>query len=658
MEEFLRRLRFRQSDRRVVVMRSVRPAGKSRASRGLAGVALAAGLLLPGALAAGCSSGPTPQGVAGSYLADWAHRDWSAMRSLVARPPAAFTAVNAAALTNLGAKRVSYRAGQLTLTGSTAHEPVAQHIELTGIGTITISSQLKLTDVAGNWLIDWSPATIAPQLSPGDQLSLQLNWPPRAQILGAGGAPLTTEAAMVDVGVEGQRIKQDSAVRAALLAAGASSQAVDAALTGAKSEPTWFEPVFTISWARYQQLKPSIYPIPGTVFQTVYERTPITPGLDYVVGSVGPITAQQLQQLGPPYTAQSVVGQTGLELAYQKQLAGQPGATITAVNSAGASVGTVATLSPKPGTPVQTSIDPLVQQDAEQALSGLHKDAALIAVDASTGQVLASVSGPPSGGFNLALDGAFPPGSSFKLLTSTALISRGLTPSSAASCPPQITVDGEVFHNAEGTAPISDLLHAFAESCNTAFIGLATQHLTAADFGKAAALYRIGTTPQLGLPAYGGSVPTPTDEADLAATTIGQGQVLVSPLDMAMVAAAIDTGQVRAARLVAGAADDSVPPVALPTDVVSDLHEMMAEVVAIGTASNKGLPPGTYAKTGTAQYGHGNPLPTDAWLVGFNNDVFTSDVAFAMVVVDGGEGGPTDGPLVAKFLDLLHQSGG
>jgi len=84
---------------------------------------------------------------------------------------------------------------------------------------------------------------------------------------------------------------------------------------------------------------------------------------------------------------------------------------------------------------------------------------------------------------------------------------------------------------------------------------------------------------------------------------------------------------------------------------------MMRQVVETGTASGKGLPPGTYAKTGTAQYGHGNPLPTDAWLIGFNNEVFGSDIAFAMVTVDGGEGGPTDGPVVARFLDLLHQSG-
>ncbi len=624
---------------------------------GSAAALLLAALLPLGALLAACSGGSSPHDVAQAYLAAWSRRDWTSMRALVASPPADFGSANADALADLGARQASFSAGLLATSGNSASEPVTERITIAGVGTISWKTRLRLTSTSGNWLVDWSPTTIAPQLiKPGDRLSLQLTWPPRAQILGAGGAPLTAQAPMVTIGVEGQRIKKQAVVRAALLAAGASRRAVDSALTGAKTEPTWFEPVFTVSQRRYQQLAPTIYPIPGTVFQTGHEREPVTPGLTYVVGTVGPVTAQQLQALGRPYAAQSVVGQTGLELAYQKQLAGRPGATVTAVNAAGASVGTVATLRPRAGTPVQTSVDPVVQAAAENALDGLHKSAGLVAVNAATGQVLASVSVPGSSGFNPALDGSFPPGSSFKVLTSTALLEHGLTPSSAASCPSQITVDGEVFHNAEGTASVGDLLRAFAESCNTAFIGLATRHLTAADFTRTAALYRIGVTPHLGLPAFGGSVPAPTDQADLAATAIGQGRVLVSPLDMALVAAAADTGQVRAARLVAGAGDDSIRPTPLPAQVVTDLHTMMAQVVVSGTASGKGLPAGTYAKTGTAQYGHGNPLPTDAWLVGFNNDVYRSDIAFAMVTVNGGEGGPTDGPIVARFLNLLHRS--
>jgi cell division protein FtsI/penicillin-binding protein 2 len=221
--------------------------------------------------------------------------------------------------------------------------------------------------------------------------------------------------------------------------------------------------------------------------------------------------------------------------------------------------------------------------------------------------------------------------------------------SSSADCPQSVTVDGEVFHNAEGDAPVSTLGQAFTESCNTAFVQLATAHLQASALPAVAALYGIGKAPGMGLSSFPGSVPLPTDSADLAAASIGQGSVVVSPLAMATVAAAVDSGTVRPARLVTGAPDDSAPGRSLPPGVVGDLRQMMASVVTSGTAAGTGLPSGTYAKTGTAQYGTGNPLPTDAWLIGYRDDV-----AFAMVVRDSpGNGGPVDGPVVARFLDDL-----
>ena len=190
----------------------------------------------------------------------------------------------------------------------------------------------------------------------------------------------------------------------------------------------------------------------------------------------------------------------------------------------------VAVFPPKPGTAVQTSIDPAVQQAAEAALAPVSQYAALVAVRASTGQVLAAVSVPEADPFDQALDGEFPPGSTFKVITATALIEKGLAPSSPATCPPAVTVDGEPFHNAEGDAPTSTLQGAFAESCNTAFINLATTNLQLGTLPAVAATYGIGAAPHMGLAAFGGSVPTPRDEAGLAQTAIGQAQVVVSPL--------------------------------------------------------------------------------------------------------------------------------
>jgi cell division protein FtsI/penicillin-binding protein 2 len=625
--------------------------GKSAARwhRAAPAALLTAALIAP-ALSACSSSGPQPQTTANAYLAAWARQDWAAMRQLTSDPPTDFTAMNKAAFTSLSVRQASFTAGTLQTTGSTAAEPVTERLALAGLGTITIRSQLHLVQTHGQWLVLWSPATIAPPLRLGDQLSLQKTWPARAAILGADGTPLTTQGQVVTIGVEGARIKNAAAVQAALVAAGATASEASGAIAAAKVHPTYFEPVFTVSRARYDQLEPTIYPIPGTVFQASSARSAITPGLAAgLVGTVGPITAQELSELGAPYDAQSIVGQTGLEQADERQLAGQPGATITVVNARGASTATLARLPARPGTPVRTTISPSVQTAAEAALGNEQKSAALVAVNASTGKVLAAVS-VNSGGFDQAIDGGFPPGSTFKVITSSALITHGLTPQSTASCPSTATVDGEVFHNAEGEAPVSSMLQAFTESCNTAFIRLATGHLTAADLPAAAAMFGLGRTLHIGLVAFGGSVPQPTDEADLAATAIGQGRVLISPLAMAMVAAAADTGTVRPPRLVLDQATSASSATSqLPAAVVTDLHQMMAAVVARGTAAGQGLPAGTYAKTGTAQYGTSNPLKTDAWLMGFRGDI-----AFAAIVVNSsGNGGPTCGPIVARFLDAL-----
>jgi cell division protein FtsI/penicillin-binding protein 2 len=600
-------------------------------------------------LTVACSSAsPGPQVNAAAFLSDWARQDWAAMDQLADAPPAGFVSVNKSAFSDLGVRQASFSSGPLTITGSTASGPVTEKLQLGGLGTISITTSMHMTQIqGGQWLVNWTPSMIVPALKTGDSLQVVTAWPHRATILGADGTPLATHGEVVTVGVEGQRIKDAASLSSTLISAGATAGEVSAALATAKAHPAWFVPVFTVTLARYQQLEPTIYPIPGTVFQQHNQWQAITPGLaSGLVGTMGPITAQELSSLGSPYDAQNIIGQTGLEAAYERQLAGTPGAAISVVGPGGSAVATVATLPAKPGTPVQTTIVPSVQKAAEAALSAETLSGALVAVNAKNGHVLAAVS-VNAGGFDQAVDGEFPPGSTFKILTSTALIEHGLSPSSAASCPTTITEDGEVFHNAEGDSPVSTMLQAFTESCNTAFIGLASNDLTAPDFPSTASLYGIGKTMKIGVEAFPGSVPQPVNGADLAATAIGQGRVVVNPLDMAMVAAAVDTGTVRSPQLV-GTGSGSVTG-QLPADVVTDLHTMMASVVASGTAAGQGLPAGTYAKTGTAEYGTTNPLKTDAWLVGFNGNI-----AFAALVVNSpGDGGPTCGPIVAKFLDAI-----
>ena len=300
---------------------------------------------------------------------------------------------------------------------------------------------------------------------------------------------------------------------------------------------------------------------------------------------------------------------------------------------------------------MRTSIDPRVQRAAESALAGLKsKHAGLVAMRASTGQVLAAVSVPDGYPYDQALHGAFPPGSTFKVLTSTALIEHGLAPSSPASCPPSLTVNGEVFHNAEGDQPTQTLDQAFTESCNTAFIALAGQRLRASDFTAAAKLYGLQRTTAIGVPASQASVPAPTGQTALAATAIGQAQVTFSPLGMASVASSIDSGTARAPRLVHGAAGDRVASAPLPPAVADGLRPMMAHVVQSGTAAGTGLPAAPTPRPEPRNTARAATLKTDAWLMGYDGDI-----AFGMVVQDSGgvNGGPLDGPLIARFFSAL-----
>ena len=589
-----------------------------------------------------------------SYVVAWRHRDYRAMAKLVDRPPRDFVTFQRAVITDLGVQRADYVAGRPVLNGDEARVPLTNKFVVAGFGAWTARGVLGLTNRNGRWRVDWSSQSIDTSLRPGDHLVTKIKWPDRAPILGAGGAALTVAAPRVSVGIEGSRVTDAAALSAPLERAGATPAQVGAALATGAAHPQWFVPVLDLPEAQYEALKPMLYPIPGTVFQTHAVHQAITPELAaHIVGSTGPITAEQLSRLKAPYQANDLVGQTGIEGAYERQLAGSPGGNISVVDHSGSVVSTLASFTAKAGIPVQTTIDPTLQGAAEQALTGVTQPAALVAMQASTGNVVASVSRPSTQGVNIAFTGQYAPGSTFKVLTTADLLEHGLSPSSPASCPATITVGGQTFHNFEGeAAPSLTLAQAFAASCNAAFIGLAT-NLPNPSLAATGLQFGLGVTPHLGLDAFGGRIPTPTSDGERAATAIGQANVVVSPLAMATVAAAVDAGSLHEPRLVAGAPDGTTAGQPLDPTVDADLQTMMAAVVTSGTAAGAGLAPGTHGKTGTAEFGTANPPQTHAWFIGYHGDL-----AFAVIVVGGGVGGTVAAPIAAKFLTAAGTAGG
>jgi hypothetical protein len=372
--------------------------------------------------------------------------------------------------------------------------------------------------------------------------------------------------------------------------------------------------------------------------------------LSLLTGSVVRATAAQARKLGAPYKAGDVIGEGGIEQAYQARLAGRPSLTIR-IEGPGRRVDSTAAHFPaRPGKPVHTSIVMHDQLAASRAVSSAAtgKPIDLVALQPATGKILAVVERP--GGFDRALEGTFPPGSTFKVVTGSALVNTGLRPSSRVQCPATVTLGGRTFHNFDnehfGT---TSLLNAFAVSCNTTFAMLATQRLSGASLAAMARILGFNARPALGIPATLGKFTAPHQEVDLAADAFGQGTDLVTPLSEASIAAAVEDGTWRPPQLVTSPAPrQSAAPHPISPAILGALRPMMRAVVTQGTAAQVGFPPGVHGKTGTAEYGSGANPPSHAWFMGYRGDL-----AFAVIVEGGGVGADASAPVANAFLRHL-----
>lgn len=369
-----------------------------------------------------------------------------------------------------------------------------------------------------------------------------------------------------------------------------------------------------------------------------------------LTGNVVAATAAQARKLGALYRAGDLIGLGGIEQAYERRLAGRPSLAIR-VEGPGRRVDATAARFPAvPGQPVRTGIDLRDQLAASRAVSSAatSKPVDLVAIQPSTGRVLAVVERP--GGFDRALDGVFPPGSTFKIVTASALAEKGMRPSSTVRCPSQVTIGGRTFHNDNSEQfGTTTLRTAFAASCNSTFALLATQRLDGTALAAMAAGFGFNARPSLGIPAVLGRFTSPRAPVDLAADAFGQGTDLVNPLSQASVAAAVENGTWRPPQLVTSPAPpQAARPRPLPAAILATLRPMMKAVVTTGTAAGVGFPPGVYGKTGTAEYGSGPNPPAHGWFVGYRGNL-----AFAVLVEGGGTGADSAGPIANAFLRRL-----
>ncbi|HEY3715667.1 MAG TPA: penicillin-binding transpeptidase domain-containing protein [Jatrophihabitantaceae bacterium] len=514
----------------------------------------------------------------------------------------------------------------------------------------TYEGTLKLAQRGGSWSVDWAPSDLNPGLSAGQHLVARRALPPRAELEDATGKALFAQTPVVYVGIDPAKVTNLDSL-ASTLATTLHIRASDivADVKAAKDTPHAFVPVITLRKPAYDAVYSIIHPLPGTVFDTGTELLgPTSRFAQPLLGHVGLATADSVKASSGRIHVGDQTGLDGLQQVFDAQLSGTPGVDVYAADAdgkAGRKLGSPGAA--KPGTPVRLTLDSGVQTAADDALHSVPQAAAIVALQPSTGRILAVANSEATRG-DIALAGQYPPGSTFKIVTAAAALAQGgLTPDTQEKCPESAPAGGFPIHNNDGDSfPATlTLRKAFAMSCDTTFVQLALKlppgalHTTASQFG-------LGAQWHLPVDSFSGSVPATPNEGELGQDSIGQGKVLLSPLAAAAMAGAAQSGRPIAPSLVVGKQANAGP--ALPATTTKALQEMMRSTITDpqGTATAlAGLPGAPVSgKTGTAQYTPDNKQ-AHAWFTGYQGDL-----AFAVFVYGGQSSTKVSIPIAKTFL--------
>lgn len=281
--------------------------------------------------------------------------------------------------------------------------------------------------------------------------------------------------------------------------------------------------------------------------------------------------------------------------------------------------------------PYTSSLRRPVQLAAQAAVDAQSLPTMLVALQPSTGDVLAVAQNDAAGADPVALTGLYPPGSTFKIATATALLDAGdVGIDTVLPCPGVTTVGQRTVRNADFELGDVPLRTAFAESCNTTF---ATQAGELPLDALPAAAQQLGLGADFAIPG----ITTVTGKVTVAAglteqveNSIGQGTVQTSCFGVALMSATIAAGQTVTPRLWHDIETTAHTTYETPSaTVLGGVRTMMREVVTEGRGRDLVKYGAVHGKTGTAQVGDGSQA--HGWFTGFRDDV-----AFAVLVLDSG----------------------
>ncbi|HEX9066959.1 MAG TPA: penicillin-binding transpeptidase domain-containing protein, partial [Streptosporangiaceae bacterium] len=617
--------------------------GRPRSTVIRMGVMLAAVLVM--IIAALTGIGPSEPSVTASvknFLVAWETGNYAAAASMTSGPPVVVARTMRDAYSQLGAQGLSLSMGRITVHGDAAVARFNASIDLgRGGRPWNYQGRFDLRRQSEGWLVQWSPSVIVPGLGPGERLAVLTTVPGRAPLLDSGGHPLILKSQSVEVGVRPDRVA-DPAVTASRLAKVtglASSEAAQMVGQILAAPPNQFLELIQLAPRKFAHLSAALGRVPGLTHRVVIKRL-FRSTVPAITGAIGTEAAKELIKDGDPYRPGTTVGLSGLEQSYQATLSGTPTTTVVVQNAAGRRVKVLKTWPGTRGTPVRTTIDGRVQRAARGAVAGLPGSAAVVAVQASSGKILA-VAQRQAGGMPAVdpLGGRYQPGQAFTIVSSAALLSNqpGYDVNTPVPCMRGFTLDGQLYSNVPAVSRLGkpQFSKVFAHACVTAFAQL-SELLNRGELETATQQFGIGEPWRLPLrpTAFTGSIARPASQNEQAEDAVGHGTVQVSPLNMALAAGVVDSGSWHQPSIVTKPTGPTLTsgnkvPTRLKTTVVGQLRQMMADTVRSGAAQGAEVSgPALYGQVGSAPVAGHKGLHA-IWFVGFRGDVAFAVLTFS-----------------------------
>jgi len=665
---------------------------------------------------------PDAQAASQTFFESWRAGDYASMYGMLSEQSHAavsqedFIKIYQDNANQMALDDVAYELGNTTVSPALAEVDYTATLGSNLLGEMNASGTLPFVKENGSWRLNWSPGLILPQLSDGSKLRLDINVPDRGRILDRNGKLLAGTSEAAAVGLYPDYMNPDDAGWILSNLARLTGQSVD------QIESRYIN--YAPGTVGYLQLGEVPLEENGNLFGILSGASGVVlepytarfyPGNGAAPHAVGYVSSLQQgaeaeEYMRKGYRVDANIGRTGIEGWGESVLAGKNGATLYRVDAEGKPIEILGETAMTPSQVITTTLEADFQDGVQQAIAGMT--GAVVVLERDTGRVLAMASSPgfdPNAYqtanfnwqtllteigndpnqplYNRATQGQYPLGSVFKLITASAGLESGLfTPQSTYDCQyifeeipgsPLIDWTYEYFQEDGVTQPsgMLTLPQGIIRSCNPWFYKIGLDLFNAGQGNRISDLARsFGLGQKTGIEGVeeeAGNIPNPGAILDATNVAIGQGEVLVTPLQVARFIAAIGNGGTlfRPQLIETIAGQDGVPtfqfePEATGQLPVSPENLQVIQDAMLGVTTSKN-PQGTalytfngfditvHGKTGTATTSNGDP---HAWFAGYTNEnrPGRSDIAVAVILENQGQGSVWAAPVFRRVLELYY----